>query len=194
MEFEEVSVRSDCQLYTSALTHNHVEKLACGPNVPASFAVCGVCSFKQSRLSHSFVHQSIHSFVFHLVWPGLYTSTQYAHCCAIESSTAQGPLFFRPTYKYDVGTDVYDTSKKQRVPSWTDRVLWWSAAGAAGAARQGGGQGDSKADDDDSAIESKLDAGAARGCEVLRYASVDDVKVSDHRAVYAIFRVPVSLG
>ena len=127
--------------------------------------------------------------MFHLV----YTSTQYAHCCTIVSSIHQGPLFFRPTYKYDVGTDVYDTSKKQRVPSWTDRVLWWSAAGAAGAARQGC-PGDSKADDDDSAIESKLDAGAARGCEVLRYASVDDVKVSDHRAVYAIFRVPVSLG
>ena len=26
-------------------------------------------------------------------------------------------------YKFDVGTSRYDTSEKQRVPSWTDRVL-----------------------------------------------------------------------
>ena len=62
MEFEEVSVRSDCQLYTSALTHNHVDSLACGPNVPASFAVCGVCSFKQFA-PVPFVRSPVHPFI-----------------------------------------------------------------------------------------------------------------------------------
>ncbi|UJR10528.1 hypothetical protein I4U23_014731 [Adineta vaga] len=38
----------------------------------------------------------------------------------------EGPVQFPPTYKYDVGTDFYDTSEKARTPSYTDRILWRS--------------------------------------------------------------------
>ncbi|CCK71986.1 phosphatidylinositol-3-/phosphoinositide 5-phosphatase INP52 KNAG_0I02010 [Huiozyma naganishii CBS 8797] len=31
---------------------------------------------------------------------------------------------FCPTYKYDFGTDIYDTSEKARTPSWTDRIIY----------------------------------------------------------------------
>ena len=37
------------------------------------------------------------------------------------SEYQEGPLLFRPTYRYDVGTDTYDTSEKMRIPAWTGR-------------------------------------------------------------------------
>jgi len=44
----------------------------------------------------------------------------------------EGPLLFRPTYRYNVGTDDYDTSEKMRIPAWTGEYLfqetmWWLA-------------------------------------------------------------------
>jgi len=38
----------------------------------------------------------------------------------------EGSINFPPTYKYDIGSDEYDTSEKARTPSYTDRILWRS--------------------------------------------------------------------
>ena len=35
----------------------------------------------------------------------------------------EAPVLFAPTYKYDLFSDIYDTSEKCRTPAWTDRVL-----------------------------------------------------------------------
>ncbi|XP_056092823.1 phosphatidylinositol polyphosphate 5-phosphatase type IV isoform X2 [Rhinichthys klamathensis goyatoka] len=36
----------------------------------------------------------------------------------------EASIHFPPTYKYDIGCDVYDTTTKQRTPSYTDRILY----------------------------------------------------------------------
>ncbi|CAK9223681.1 unnamed protein product [Sphagnum troendelagicum] len=67
----------------------------------------------------------------------------------------EGPLLFPPTYKYDIGTDNYDTSSKERVPSWTDRILY-------------------------KVMETSFIKANLRG-----YTSINSVKTSDHRPVKA---------
>ena len=42
---------------------------------------------------------------------------------AAFSGYEEGPILFRPTYRFDLGTDDYDTSEKMRIPAWTGTFL-----------------------------------------------------------------------
>lgn len=97
------------------------------------------------------------------------------------SGYSEGPLNFRPTYKFDSGTDTYDTSTKQRVPAWTDRILYSGAASRVGGCHEGkGGQ-------DKGARETDDVQAAADGMQLRAYRSVEELKTSDHRPVIASF-------
>ncbi|KAL6451462.1 INP53 Polyphosphatidylinositol phosphatase INP53 [Candida maltosa Xu316] len=69
----------------------------------------------------------------------------------------EGSVKFYPTYKFDKGTSDYDTSEKQRIPSWTDRVLYMSEKSKRYDLKQ------------------------------LNYHSVMDMDLSDHKPVYSTF-------
>lgn len=76
---------------------------------------------------------------------------------AVFPGYQEGPLLFRPTYRYDLGTDTYDTSEKMRIPAWTDRILY---------------------------------TGSALNLQAYSRA---ELKGSDHKPVYAMFRADVRI-
>ena len=45
---------------------------------------------------------------------------------AVFTGWQEAPINFAPTYKYDAFSTEYDTSEKERIPAWCDRVLWLS--------------------------------------------------------------------
>ena len=49
---------------------------------------------------------------------------QQRHERKVFTGFVEGQITFLPTYKFDPGTDVWDTSEKSRAPAWTDRILW----------------------------------------------------------------------
>ncbi|NWS96440.1 PI5PA phosphatase, partial [Mionectes macconnelli] len=84
----------------------------------------------------------------------------------------EGPLNFPPTFKFDVGTNKYDSSAKKRKPAWTDRILWKikSPSAGLGAGKRRPSQG-------------------VLSVSQLCYCSHMEYTVSDHKPVAAIFAV-----
>ena len=107
-------------------------------------------------------------------WPALLEHDQLKlarrHKSAFEGYE-EGEIAFQPTYKFDKGTETYDTSEKQRRPAYTDRVLW----------RTGAMHADTT-DSDSHQVEVHVD----------EYASAMDIRLSDHKPVLARLRVTLA--
>ena len=80
----------------------------------------------------------------------------------------EDPINFPPTFKYDPGTNEFDTSSKQRVPSYTDRILY----------------------------KSRRSSGHEKKHKIkpLHYGSVQDVVTSDHKPVWGMWEVAIRPG
>jgi hypothetical protein len=70
-------------------------------------------------------------------------------------------------------SDIYDTSSKQRIPSWTDRILYKET--------------------EPSLTTSSTSSSSNNIIKLLCYCSAPELRISDHRPVYAGFIASVEL-
>ncbi|XP_078485744.1 inositol polyphosphate 5-phosphatase OCRL isoform X2 [Ciona intestinalis] len=82
----------------------------------------------------------------------------------------EGDLTFRPTYKYNPGTDEWDTSEKCRCPAWCDRILW-----------------------KESAKTKPRKTKRKDLVQLLKYQAHLSLKISDHKPVSAVFKINVKV-
>lgn len=121
--------------------------------------VMGDFNFRTDELSASEVKDRIAAGNLQSLWT--YDQLNYARNRRhVLLDFDEGPLSFRPTFKYDVGSHEYDTSGKSRVPSWCDRILWH--------------------------VHTDAYCGVDLAVELTQYTSVDDYVDSDHKPVIAI--------
>ncbi|XP_074966778.1 phosphatidylinositol 4,5-bisphosphate 5-phosphatase A isoform X2 [Phalacrocorax aristotelis] len=90
----------------------------------------------------------------------------------VLSGFQEGPLNFPPTFKFDVGTNKYDSSAKKRKPAWTDRILWKIKSPSVGLGAGG-----------------RRPSQGVLSVSQLCYCSHMEYTVSDHKPVVAIFAV-----
>ncbi|XP_051973834.1 inositol polyphosphate 5-phosphatase K-like isoform X2 [Xyrauchen texanus] len=95
----------------------------------------------------------------------------------------EGPLCFKPTYKFDHFSETYDTSGKKQKPAWTDRILWRIKPKAADNEDESGSTTSSAAaaDDDDDEYPVKMTQDMYT-CDV-------SYGVSDHKPVIGTFNL-----
>ncbi|XP_017844552.2 LOW QUALITY PROTEIN: inositol polyphosphate 5-phosphatase E [Drosophila busckii] len=114
----------------------------------------------------------------------------YMHTDQLSSVLADGAAFrgfmeanitFPPTYKYDPGSQNFDTSSKQRAPAYTDRILFkYRQVQGLVIRRQSTVPG--------------VSTPTQPYVQCLLYDSVPSITTSDHKPVWALFRSFIRAG
>ncbi|XP_034608828.1 inositol polyphosphate 5-phosphatase K isoform X4 [Trachemys scripta elegans] len=92
----------------------------------------GDLNFRIADYGIHFVRESISNSRYNLLWEKDQLNMAKKKEAFLQEFI-EGPLQFKPTYKFDLHSDVYDTrgqktlfwfNGKKRKPAWTDRILW----------------------------------------------------------------------
>ncbi|KAG8450719.1 hypothetical protein GDO86_003117 [Hymenochirus boettgeri] len=83
----------------------------------------GDLNFRISDFGIHFIREAINNNKYNLLWDKDQLNAAKKKEPFLQGFL-EGPLKFKPTYKFDQNSDVYDTSNKKRKPAWTDRILW----------------------------------------------------------------------
>ncbi|KAJ8728090.1 hypothetical protein PYW08_016475 [Mythimna loreyi] len=94
----------------------------------------------------------------------------------------EAPITFPPTYKYDPGSQQFDTSSKQRAPAYTDRILYKSRSMTSNSTSAFSG------------LRRISSVPVTSGVKCLAYNSVQSVCTSDHKPVWGLFSTMLRPG
>lgn len=99
---------------------------------------------------------------------------------AVLRGFEEAPITFPPTYKYDPGTQNFDSSSKQRTPAYTDRILFKGKGHTRGYIRR---------------VSHESSSSYKDGIiECLVYDSVPSICTSDHKPVWGVFKTTIRPG
>ncbi|XP_077263461.1 inositol-3-phosphate synthase isoform X1 [Temnothorax americanus] len=99
---------------------------------------------------------------------------------AVLRGFEEAPIIFPPTYKYDPGTQNFDSSSKQRTPAYTDRILFKGKGHTRGYIRRVSYENSNSHKDGI--------------IECLVYDSVPSICTSDHKPVWGVFKATLRPG
>ncbi|KAF3420519.1 hypothetical protein E2986_09276 [Frieseomelitta varia] len=99
---------------------------------------------------------------------------------AVLRGFEEAPITFPPTYKYDPGTQNFDSSSKQRTPAYTDRILFKGKGHTRSYIRRVSYENSNSHKDG--------------VIECLVYDSVPSICTSDHKPVWGVFKTTIRPG
>ncbi|XP_041097160.1 inositol polyphosphate 5-phosphatase K-like isoform X3 [Polyodon spathula] len=147
----------------------------------------GDLNFRIADHGMHFLREAINNKRFHLLWEKDQLNMAKKKEAFLKDFQ-EGPLRFKPTYKYDLHSDNYDSREqrtwlsfhgKKRKPAWTDRILWRVKGDAPDAPEQ-------EAEPEEELAEPKEQEPSVR-VTLESYASHMSYGISDHKPVTGTF-------